>query len=72
MIQSKKLSNNELGEHLPDSDAELYIQSEPIEAENRASAEEKCNEIAAEYGGVSPEVEKVGDNQFDCRFKLWY
>jgi len=69
----KKPSNNELGEYLPDGDAELSVQSEPIQARNRNEAEKKCDEIAAEYGGIEPQVEKDSIHvfQWDCKFKLW-
>jgi len=69
----KKPSDNELGEYLPESEAELSIQSEPLQAKNRNEAEKKCEEIAAEYGGIEPKVEKdsIGVNTWDCKFKLW-
>jgi hypothetical protein len=71
MVWSKKPSNNELGEYLPDADAEQYIQTEPLEAEDEVSAEEMCDEIAAEYGGVDPKVKQTGEKQYDCKFTMW-
>lgn len=67
----KKASDNELGEYLPNSEAQPYEQSEPIRAHSQKKAEEKCSELAAEYGGTSPEVEKTSKGEYDCKFKLW-
>lgn len=69
----KKISENELGEYLPEDDAQPYIQSETIQAENEPEAIEKCKETAAEYGGTEPKVEELdnGNNLWDCKFKLW-
>ncbi len=57
-IKARKGSANELGNYLPDGEAELTLTSE---------------EIAAEYGGIEPKVEKdsIGVNTWDCKFKLW-
>lgn len=68
----KKVSENELGEYLPDEDAQQYEESERIQAENESEAKEKCQEVAGEYGGTEPKVEETNvDNLWDCKFKLW-
>lgn len=68
----KKSSDNELGDYLPEDDAQQYEQSEPIQAYNKEDAEEKCDELAASYGGTEPEVEHTGrKGEYDCKFKLW-
>jgi len=71
MIWSIKPSENELGEYLPDADAYPYQQSETVVAPNDNLAKIKCNEIAAEYGGVNPQVEEIQPNLYDCNFTLW-
>ncbi len=71
MVWFKKTSDNKLGEYLPDADAEQYLQIESLEAEDEKAAEEECDEIAAEYGGLNPEVEQTGEKQYDCKFTLW-
>jgi hypothetical protein len=69
----KKPSDNELGEYLPDSEAQPFEQSEPIMAVSEPLAKKKCEELAAEYGGLEPQVEKsdAGKNAWDCKFTLW-
>ncbi|HAG83464.1 MAG TPA: hypothetical protein DCL61_20530 [Cyanobacteria bacterium UBA12227] len=68
----KKISDNELGEYLPDDEAQLQEGYEPIQAENDAEAQEKCREVASEYGGVQANAEPTDrKNEYDCRFKFW-
>jgi len=67
----QKSSANELGDHLPEDDAQPCVESERIEAKNRDKAKEKCEDIAEAYGGTDPEVEPIGKGLFDCTFKLW-
>ncbi|MFK0732121.1 MAG: hypothetical protein ACFKPT_09285 [Gloeotrichia echinulata GP01] len=66
-------SNNELGEYLPEDEAQPYEQSEPIQALSQSEAQETCKEIASEYGGTEPYAEPVkGSNKdYNCKFKLW-
>lgn len=68
-----KPSDNELGEYLPDEEAQPYEQTEPIQAESRPEAEEICKDTAAKYGGTEPSVEKLpgSEKDYDCKFKLW-
>ncbi len=47
-ILKNKISYNELGEYLPDEEAQLDEESERIQAENESEAKEKCQEIASE------------------------
>jgi hypothetical protein len=68
-----KPSDNELGEYLPEDDAQLYEQVEPIQAENEPEAQQICKELASEYGGTDARAEQVSgsDKDYDCKFKLW-
>lgn len=67
-----KISDNELGEYLPNDEAQPYEESERIKAKNESEAREKCEEVASEYGGIDPKVEETNvDNIWDCKFKLW-
>jgi len=68
-----RVSNNELGEYLPDDQAQPYEESETIQAKSRDEAEEKCEETAVDYGGIDPKVDEVdsGNGFWDCKFKLW-
>lgn len=68
----KKPSNNELGEHLPDEDAQLQEGSEPIQARGQKDADRKCKEVAAQYDAVEFNAERTErKNEYDCKFKFW-
>ena len=68
----KKTSNKEFGEYLPDDEAQLNEGSEPIYTRNDKQAQEKYQEVAAEYGGVEAKVEPTDrKNEYDCQFKFW-
>lgn len=64
-------SHNEMGNHLPDEDAELCVESEIIQAPNKDKAKEKCEEIAESYGGVESKVKSIDKSWFDCTFNVW-
>ena len=66
-----KSAGNELGQHLPDSDAILETESHYIRADNQDKAQRKCEEIATEFDGIEPEVRSFGRKDFDCRFSVW-
>jgi len=67
----RKGSGNELGEYLPDGEAQLTEASECIQANSLPEAKKKCEELADEYNGVDAKVEPIGKKLFDCQFKLW-
>lgn len=68
----KGSSENELGAILPDEDAQLCEESEPIRAFSRPDADRKCAELAEEYGGVEPKAEhRSSKGDYDCKFKVW-
>lgn len=68
----KKTSDNELGDYLPDDEAQLQEGSEPIQAKNPQEAEKKCEEIAAEYNAVESKAHPTDrKDDYDCRFKFW-
>ncbi len=68
----KKTSNNELGDYLPDDEAQLQEGSEPIQATGQKEADELCEEVAAEYGGTDAKAHRTDrKNEYDCRFKFW-
>jgi hypothetical protein len=67
-----KPSDNELGEYLPDGEAEVKEGSEYIEAKTKPEAQEKCEEIASQYGATDSEVEPLeNDGDWNCKFKFW-
>lgn len=67
----QKPSENELGDHLPDSEAQPRIESKRIQANNQKQADEKCDKVAKEYGGTDPKAKPIGPKLFDCKFKIW-
>jgi hypothetical protein len=71
-FSKKKTSDNELGEYLPDEDAQPYEESEEIAASSEPEAQEKCRETAAEYGGTNPQVKPTErKGRWNCNFTLW-
>jgi uncharacterized protein YfaA (DUF2138 family) len=71
-FSKNKISDNELGEYLPDEEAQLQEGSEPIQARNDKQAQEKCKEVASEYGGVEANAKPTNrKNEYDCKFKFW-
>lgn len=69
---SNPLSENELGEYLPEDDAQLQEGSEPIHAKNPQEAEKKCKKTAAEYDAVESKANPTDSkDKYDCRFKFW-
>ncbi len=71
-FSKKKTSDNELGEYLPDEEAQLQEGSEPIQAKSRNEAEKKCKEVASQYDAVESEAKPTKrNNEYDCRFKFW-
>ncbi len=67
-----RASNNELGEYLPDDNAQLQEGSEYLEASSQPEAVEKCKEIAAEYGATESEVEQLQtEKDWNCKFWFW-
>jgi len=70
-MKARKGSANQLGNYLPDGEAELTLTSESIQANSLPEAKRKCEELADEYGGVDSKVEPIGKSLFDCHFKLW-
>ncbi|AFZ27265.1 hypothetical protein Cylst_5231 [Cylindrospermum stagnale PCC 7417] len=69
---SKLRTDNELGEHLPDSDAQPCTESEEIGARNKSQAQKKCQETAEEYGGTDAKVSSTDrPGRWDCNFKVW-
>jgi len=68
---TKKTSGNELGEYLPDDEAQITEKSERLQANSQPEADKKCEEIASEYGGMEASAKPVGKSWFDCTFKVW-
>ncbi|AFZ61352.1 hypothetical protein H6G54_02775 [Anabaena cylindrica FACHB-243] len=69
---SKPKTDNELGEYLPDSDAQPCTESEEIGARNRSQAQKKCEETAEEYGGTDAQASPTDrPGRWDCNFKVW-
>ncbi|HLP89353.1 MAG TPA: hypothetical protein VK184_12275 [Nostocaceae cyanobacterium] len=64
-------AGNELGEYLPNEEAELQEESERIQANNQQEAKEKCDQVAKEYGGIESKAERIDKNLYDCKFKVW-
>ncbi len=52
-FSKKKTSDNELGEYLPDEEAQLQEGSEPIQAKSRDEAQKKGKEVASQYDSVN-------------------
>lgn len=72
LFSSKYKSNNELGEYLPDSEAQPSVETEEIGARNRTEAQKKCRETAEEYGGIEANVSPTDrPGRWNCNFKLW-
>lgn len=46
-------SDNELGEYLPESEAQPDEKSKPIQAYNQNDTDRKCDTIAEAYGGTN-------------------
>lgn len=68
----KNRANNELGEYLPDDNAQLQQGSEYLEASSYSEAEQKCEEIAAEYGATESKVERLQEEKdWNCKFWFW-
>jgi len=67
-----KISNNELGEYLPDEEAQLSEGNEYLEASTQPEAVKKCQEIAQEYDAVDSDVEQLeSEKKWNCKFWFW-
>lgn len=65
---------NKPKDYLQDADEQMeaiaFICSEPIKAERFAEADEKCQELADEYGLHLESVEQRGKSDwYDCNFR---
>ena len=64
---------NKPKEYLQDPDEEMErlgrISSESIQAESLNDAEEKCKELADDYGLELTGVEQFGSKDYDCNFR---
>jgi hypothetical protein len=68
----QKPSDNELGDYLPDGEAQLQDGYEPIQASGQKKADKVCEEVANEYGGTDAKAHPTDrKNEYDCRFKFW-
>jgi hypothetical protein len=67
-----KKSDNELGEYLPDSEAQLLTGHDTVRGKSRDEAEEECADVASEYNAVSSEVEPTeSEDTWNCKFRFW-
>ncbi|HLP88604.1 MAG TPA: hypothetical protein VK184_08455 [Nostocaceae cyanobacterium] len=67
-----KRSYNELGEYLPDSEADLQQGEDTVKGKNMQEAKKECEELAAEYDAVSSDVEATDQQDiWKCKFKFW-
>lgn len=63
--------SNEFGDYLPEDDSDLEEEGELIQAKSYPQAKKKCEQVAKEYGGINPKVEKLDQGWFDCQFQVW-
>ena len=66
-----KSTGNEFGEYLPDEKATLETEEHFIEAKNADRAQEKCEQIAQEFGGIKPKARSIDKGKFKCKFGVW-
>ncbi|MBE9129511.1 MULTISPECIES: hypothetical protein [unclassified Coleofasciculus] len=59
--------------YLQDPDEQMdglgRISSEPVQADDREEAEEKCEDLADSYGMVLEGVSQRADDWYDCNFR---
>jgi hypothetical protein len=69
--ESSNRSGNELGEFLPEEDAQLCEECELIQAFDRDQASRRCAKLAQLYGGTNPRVKPIERALYNCKFDVW-
>jgi hypothetical protein len=69
--ESSNRSGNELGEFLPEDDAQLCEECELIQACNMPQARRRCKQVADAYGGIGSKAVRIDEGLFNCKFKVW-
>ena len=62
---------NELGDYLPESEADISTIYEEILAWGAKSALEKCSALASHWGAFSYDVNNLGRGRWLCRLFVW-
>lgn len=62
---------SDLPEYLPDPDAVEETESEPVQGFSKDQAQRRCNEVAKQYDGKNPRVNRTGRAWWNCMFEVW-